>query len=180
MVEDAKMDLTIGDLIKSIRIQKGFTQKQLAEKMNISQQTVAQYEKAKKVPKLETIKKISAALDVPYSDLLNIGHYHSNGWIPVSNRFPEEDGRYLVSGVWLSGKKAVGECDFSVSDGYFDACWNFNVLAWMPLPKPYVLPKPKKEKYIVETIQVSGQLQMFKWSDNTIDFHRIEGADESR
>ena len=58
-------------------------------------------------------------------------------WIPCSERLPEETGSYLISGVWGSGKFAVGDCDFSVNDGYFRTAWNFDVLAWMPLPEPY-------------------------------------------
>lgn len=58
-------------------------------------------------------------------------------WIPCSERLPEEDGAYLVSGTWESGKVVVDDCDFSVSDGYFDVAWNFDVEAWMPLPDPY-------------------------------------------
>ena len=58
-------------------------------------------------------------------------------WIPVSERLPEEDGTYIVSGVWGSGKKQVGECNFQVDDGYFDTSWNFDVEAWMPMLEPY-------------------------------------------
>lgn len=58
-------------------------------------------------------------------------------WIPVTERLPKEDGSYLVSGKWGSGKKSVGDCEFSVEDGYFQTAWNFDVLAWMPLPEPY-------------------------------------------
>ena len=58
-------------------------------------------------------------------------------WIPVTERLPKEDGSYLVSGKWGSGKESVGDCEFSVEDGYFQTAWNFDVLAWMPLPEPY-------------------------------------------
>ena len=58
-------------------------------------------------------------------------------WIPVTERLPEEDGSYLVSGKWGSGKESVGDCEFSVEDGYFQTAWNFDVLAWMPLPEPF-------------------------------------------
>ena len=58
-------------------------------------------------------------------------------WIPVTKRLPKEDGSYLVSGKWGSGKESVGDCEFSVEDGYFQTAWNFDVLAWMPLPEPY-------------------------------------------
>lgn len=58
-------------------------------------------------------------------------------WIPVTERLPKEDGNYLVSGKWGSGKEAVGDCLFSVEDGYFQTAWNFDVLAWCELPEPY-------------------------------------------
>lgn len=58
-------------------------------------------------------------------------------WIPVTEQLPKEDGSYLVSGKWGSGKESVGDCEFSVKDGYFQTVWNFDVLAWMPLPEPY-------------------------------------------
>ena len=58
-------------------------------------------------------------------------------WIPVTERLPKEDGTYLVSGKWGSGKESVGDCEFSMEDGYFQTAWNFDVLAWMPLPEPY-------------------------------------------
>lgn len=58
-------------------------------------------------------------------------------WIPVTERLPKEDGSYLVSGKWGSGKESVGDCEFSVEDGYFRTAWNFDVLAWMPLPMPW-------------------------------------------
>lgn len=60
-----------------------------------------------------------------------------NEWTPCSERLPEKDGMYLVSGVWGSGKLQVGECEYKVSDGYFDTYLNFNIVAWMELPKPY-------------------------------------------
>ena len=64
--------------------------------------------------------------------LENIPH-----WIPVTERLPKKDGSYLVSGKWWSGKESVGDCEFSVEDGYFQTAWNFDVLAWRELPEPY-------------------------------------------
>lgn len=58
-------------------------------------------------------------------------------WIPVTERLPKENGSYLVSGKWGSGKESVGDCKFSVEDGYFQTAWNFDVLAWMPLLEPF-------------------------------------------
>ena len=58
-------------------------------------------------------------------------------WIPRKEWLPKKDGSYLVSGKWASGKGAVGECEYSRNDGYFKTSWNFDVLAWKPLPEPY-------------------------------------------
>ena len=62
---------------------------------------------------------------------------HPQRWIPCSERLPEKSGSYFVSGKWASGKVAVGDCEYSKDDGYFQTAWNFDVEAWMPLPEPY-------------------------------------------
>ena len=53
------------------------------------------------------------------------------GWIPVSERLPEENGRYLCS-----YKYKEGECiDFG---SFKDGTWYVKgAVAWMPLPEPY-------------------------------------------
>lgn len=58
-------------------------------------------------------------------------------WIPCSERLPEKSGLYLVSVKGANGKDCVGGCVFSRLDGCFETAWGFDVLAWMPLPKPY-------------------------------------------
>ena len=56
-------------------------------------------------------------------------------WIPVTERLPEEDGKYLVCGndkIWI--------CRFMCLDGvhgWSNDAWNPRVEAWMPLPKPW-------------------------------------------
>ena len=76
------------------------------------------------------------AVDV--SDLENLPEVDSvMQWVPCSVRTPNESDSYLVSGKWSSGKVAVGECEYSSEDGYFQTAWNFDVLAWMPKPAAY-------------------------------------------
>lgn len=60
-----------GDKIKKIRKAKELTQKQLGDILGVSQQMIVKYENNLKTPKLETIKKIATALEVPYVDLLD-------------------------------------------------------------------------------------------------------------
>lgn len=64
--------MTIGENIKKIRISKKITQKELADRLETSQQNLAQYENGKRRPKIETLQKIATALDVPLQDLLTV------------------------------------------------------------------------------------------------------------
>lgn len=63
--------MTIGENIKKIRKEKGLTQKELAKLLNVSEPMVSQYE-SKETLKLETIKKIAAALGISFSELLDM------------------------------------------------------------------------------------------------------------
>lgn len=55
------------NMIKELRKEKGLTQKQLAEKSGISEISIRKYETGERRPKIQTLKKISDALDVPLS-----------------------------------------------------------------------------------------------------------------
>lgn len=58
-------------------------------------------------------------------------------WIPCSERLPEEDGTYFVSGVWENGDVEVGQLEYIADEHRFSNVIYFNVDAWMPLPEPY-------------------------------------------
>lgn len=62
--------MSIGENIKKRRNEIGLTQKQLAKMLGVSEPMISQYE-AKETLKLDTIKKIAKALNVPYTDLLD-------------------------------------------------------------------------------------------------------------
>lgn len=57
--------MTIGQKIKATRKNAGLTQKELAQKMGLSFQSIAQWENDLRKPKIETLKKIAAALECP-------------------------------------------------------------------------------------------------------------------
>ena len=57
--------VTIGQKIKAIRKNAGLTQKELAQKMGLSFQSIAQWENDLRKPKIETLKKIADALECP-------------------------------------------------------------------------------------------------------------------
>ncbi len=62
--------MNIGDNIRKVRKQKNMTLQQLAYILGCSQQNISQYENGKRVPKIDTLKKIATALDVNVNDLL--------------------------------------------------------------------------------------------------------------
>lgn len=57
------------DKIKKIRLEKGLTQKQLAEKCGMYESQIRKYETGKANPKIETLQKIADALEVPIIEL---------------------------------------------------------------------------------------------------------------
>ena len=64
--------MTKGERIKAARKKAGMTQAQLAEKLGISFQSVAQWENDLRNPKQETLQKIADALGVSIFDLLGL------------------------------------------------------------------------------------------------------------
>lgn len=61
---------TFSDKLKELRVDAGLTQKQLAEKLNIRQQSYARYENGEGEPNLETLVMISKIFDVSIDYLL--------------------------------------------------------------------------------------------------------------
>ena len=62
--------MTTGERIKEARKQAGLTQQELADKLEISSVAVSRWERGERNPKLETLKKIAAAIDAPVGELL--------------------------------------------------------------------------------------------------------------
>lgn len=61
----------IGERIKKIRKEKGLSQKELGQLLDVSQQMIGQYEAPNANLKLDTLKKIANALEVSWLDLMN-------------------------------------------------------------------------------------------------------------
>jgi len=64
------MAMDTGEKIKAAREQQGLTQKQLAARMHVCQQTISNMEVAYRDIRVSTIIAAAKALDVPASDLL--------------------------------------------------------------------------------------------------------------
>ena len=61
----------IGKWIRYYRTLRVMTQKELADKINVRYQTLQFWETGKRKPKIDNIKKIADALEVPWQNLIN-------------------------------------------------------------------------------------------------------------
>ena len=67
---------------------------------------------------------------------------YNNGWIPVSERLPEEYGDYLIIWTDIIGTRFYEICEYEPNEGWIgDIPQAFNgkysVIAWQPLPEMY-------------------------------------------
>ena len=62
--------MAVGEKIKLVRQQKKISQQKLGDMLGVSQAMIAQYENGKRNPKLETIRKIAGALEVPFDEIV--------------------------------------------------------------------------------------------------------------
>ena len=63
--------MTFPEKLQAIRNEKGLSQKKLADLMGISQTAIYSWEKGKMFPKIEQLQKLSIALGVSISDLVD-------------------------------------------------------------------------------------------------------------
>lgn len=68
------MDNNIGNNIRKLRIEKKFTQQELATKSNVSLSALNKYERGERIPKIDAIEKLADALNVQIDYILG----HSN------------------------------------------------------------------------------------------------------
>lgn len=76
--------MEIGNKINQLRKLSGMTQEQLAEKLNVSRQTISKWESDSTSPDLESIVKISRIFHVSLDDLLKEGE------VDVANKTDEQ------------------------------------------------------------------------------------------
>ena len=61
----------IGEFIKTLRKEKGLTQEELSERLDISFKTVSKWENGRGMPRLSTLQELSEELDVTVNELLS-------------------------------------------------------------------------------------------------------------
>lgn len=65
------MQNKVGELIRSLRLDKRMTQKALAERLNISDKTVSKWERGMGLPEISLISPLSEILGVELQNLLS-------------------------------------------------------------------------------------------------------------
>lgn len=64
-------DKTMGEIISTLRKEKGMTQKELAEKLNITDKAVSKWERDVACPDINTLTKLAEILGVSLDELMN-------------------------------------------------------------------------------------------------------------
>ncbi len=70
--------IKVGRFIAELRKQKGLTQEQLAEKINVSNKTVSKWEVGINVPDTNCLFELSKVFNIPTQDILNGGEIQNN------------------------------------------------------------------------------------------------------
>ena len=73
-----RLNMNIGENIKQFRKNKKITQKELAEKIGVTDSAITKYEKGDREPNIETLNKIATALGVTINDLVKNEEKASN------------------------------------------------------------------------------------------------------
>lgn len=82
----------IGKKIRSLRLDKGWTQKKLAIESVVSENAIKQYENGKRQPKTEYLEKIADALGVSVDELLG---RNNNSFLPKNVTLSEDEEKAL-------------------------------------------------------------------------------------
>lgn len=64
--------VTIGERIKKLRLERGLTQKQVADSCGMADSAIRKYESGKVTPKYEMLQRIAAALSVEWTELVPV------------------------------------------------------------------------------------------------------------
>lgn len=62
---------TMGETISSLRREKGFTQKELADKLNVTDKAVSKWERDLSCPDISSLPKLAEVLGISVDELIN-------------------------------------------------------------------------------------------------------------
>lgn len=92
-------DELIGKRIQEIRTRRGMTQEALAERINISKSSISEWEACKRVPRMETLRKIADALGVDVWEIIGFNDvdYGEPMFASPTEEAPDPNERELVT-----------------------------------------------------------------------------------
>lgn len=79
--------MTFGENIKNLRIKNNLTQKELAEKLNLSRPTIGRYESDERFPDKETIIDLAELFDVSIDEIFGRENYRNKKALTEENSF---------------------------------------------------------------------------------------------
>lgn len=102
---------TLGDRLAMLRAQKDMTQRDLAEKTEVSWSQISRYESGHAIPRLRTLLKLAEALDVSVDELNGGAHSSDSGREITIMLTPEEEKKIeeLATSEGLSFNDAVNK-----------------------------------------------------------------------
>lgn len=132
---------TIGENIIYFRKKRHLSQCELAKLMGVSQNAVYGWENNKRKPSIDILKKMSEILRITLYDIVEGEGTEEIIWIPINDRFPNENQKVWVTLEYHGGDRRIDKCIYRggsfMKDKYI-SCDNI-VVAWMPrfVPEPY-------------------------------------------
>lgn len=84
------------DILKELRIDRNLTQKQLSEMLDLSKNTVCEYEKGRAEPSIETLLKLSGIFGVSVDYLLGREDDFGNVVVSENNEITPEEKELLT------------------------------------------------------------------------------------
>ena len=122
------MSTKIGKSIKNFRIERGWTQDELAASVGTSRATVSNWERGSQSPSSRMLKRISDAFGMDESLLIS----NKSVYKEYSKTVPPRSGSYLC--YTISGQYVVIPYDKD-NDEWFIVAPENKVLKWMEIPK---------------------------------------------
>lgn len=106
-----------GENLKKVRHKRGYTQKQLADIMGVSQAMITQYETNKRSPKLKTVQHFAHVLKVDFT-----AFYDESTPLTKDDMYRAElsDAISLIKGLGLSVKVVGNNSDYNIYVDIYD------------------------------------------------------------
>ncbi|MGD9605719.1 MAG: helix-turn-helix domain-containing protein [Bacilli bacterium] len=99
----------IGENIKRFRLEKGLTQKELAEKLFVTAQAVSRWENGEVEPSVSTIAEMAKIFNVSSDEILGVGGFNQRQEVKIEKEYVYQDPVKPVLGVCEICNKPIYE-----------------------------------------------------------------------